>query len=232
MVPFEDSVTENVVSTNKTNKLALVIGVNNSIFPNTRELLQHAEQDASDMAWMLRGNACGFQLTGPVLRGVDAKTWEVQQAIVDLAERGTKEDFLLFYFSGHAQPIEAPGGHRDIYLVTHNFKENDIKLSPTMHISMRWLREMLYDKTQAGAVLLILDCCYAGNIIRSEADPYRIDLGKLIEDWLEEPSSGVRKDYPRAMLTATGYNVTAQEKDGHGLMTHWILRAYVEKMRH
>src|SRR5207247_2081670 len=139
-------------------KLALVVGVNNSLFPNTRELLQHAERDAGDMAWALRESMCGFTLIEPILRGSDAKTWEVQHKIMELTKKGTSYDFLLFYFSGHAQPIETPGGHRDIYLVTHDFSEDDVNFSPTMHISMRWLRETLYNKAQAGAVLLILDC--------------------------------------------------------------------------
>ncbi len=206
------------------NKLAVVVGVNNSIFPNSRETLQGPERDAYDMALTLE-DSCSFKLVQPSLRGQDAKTGDVQQVIINLAENRTEHDFLLFYFSGHAEPIELPGGHRDIYLVTHDFKESNLQLSPTMHISMRWLREILYRKSQAGAVLLILDCCYAGNIFREETDPYHIDLGILIERWLEETTTRIPKNNPRLTLTATGYNVTAQEKNGHGLMTSCMLRA-------
>src|SRR2546421_6589338 len=215
---------QDTADSNKKNKLALIVGVNNSAIPNTRQFLQYAERDAAEIAWVLEEAACGFTLIEPALRGPDAKTWEIQQALMRLVGERTDQDFLLFYFSGHAQPIETPGGHRDIYLVTYNFKESDVMLSPAMHLSLRWLREMLFQKTKAGAVLVILDCCYAGNIIRAGADPYHIDLGRLIENWLEE-SDGVAKDSSRMMLTATGYNVTAQEKAGHGRMTYWMLRA-------
>ena len=224
MTDFDSSVTDNAISNGKVNKLALVVGVNNSVIPGTRETLQHGEQDAFEIAWVLQ-ERCGFSLTEPVLRGQEAETGAVQQAIMKLIKRRTDQDFLLFYFSGHAQPMETPGGHRDIYLVTHNFDESDVILSPSTHISMCWLREMMYEKTDASAVLLILDCCYGGNIIQNEADPYYIDFGKLIESWLEESNSRVQKNCPRLILTATGYNVIAQERVGHGRMTYYMLQA-------
>jgi len=224
MTASEKLTTVSAANTEGMNKLALVVGVNNSAFANSRETLQGPERDAYDMTLTLE-TSCNFKMIRPSLRGQDAKTGDVQQAIINLAEDKTEHDFLLFYFSGHAEPMQLAGGHRDIYLVTYDFKESNLQLSPTMHISMRWLRDILYRKTKAGAVLLILDCCYAGNILHEEADPYHMDLGNLIEQWLEETAPKIPKNNPRLTLTATGYNVTAQEKNGHGLMTSWMLKA-------
>jgi uncharacterized caspase-like protein len=218
---------ENSEETNFTQgkRLALVVGVNNAEMLNSRETLKYAEQDASDIASALQGSACRFTLIEPALRGKEATTGNIRRAIIKLVEGRTEEDFLVFYFSGHAQPMELPGGHKDIYLVTSDFRESDLKFGSMMHLSMRLLRETLYERTEAGAVLIILDCCYAGNLINSGSDPYQIDLGSLIENWLDEPDNSIRKNNPRVTLTATGYNVTAQEREGHGRMTTFLLQA-------
>jgi len=35
---------------------------------------------------------------------------------------------------------------------------------------VKWLRQVLYEKAKAGRVLLILDCCYSGDIAGSGPD--------------------------------------------------------------
>ncbi len=225
MPNLDNSAEVNTSSFTKGKRLALVAGVNNSEKLNSRETLQYADQDASDMAAALSGSACKFTLIEPTIRGKEATTENIRRAIIKLVEGRTEEDFLVFYFSGHAQAMELPGGHKDIYLVTSDFKESDLKFGAMMHLSMRWLRETLYEQTEAGAVLIILDCCYAGNFINAGTDPFHIDLGSLIENWMDEPPFPTRKNAPRVTLTATGYNVTAQERDGHGRMTKFLLEA-------
>src|SRR5205085_5300314 len=94
----------------------------------------------------------------------------------------------------------------------------------SLHLSMRWLQDILYKSSKAGGVLVVLDCCYAGNIINTEPDPYEIDLYKLFKDFFEDVSAEKKKDRLRLILTATGHDAMAREKDGHGIMTNLLLQ--------
>jgi hypothetical protein len=95
------------------------------------------------------------------------------------------------------------------------------------HFSMRWLSEKLYKATNAGKVLVILDCCYAGNIGRTGPDPYLEEIQARIKKYLGAPSaeSGARSGGLRLALTATGRNTKATERDEQGLMTGFLLPA-------
>jgi len=79
--------------------------------------------------------------------------------VVDLVMGRTDQDLLLFYFSGHAQQM-----NDDIYFVTGDFDKGKVKVDPGGYISMRWLHRVLYQSIEAGCALIILDCCYAGNM--------------------------------------------------------------------
>src|SRR6266571_4578428 len=159
------------------------------------------------------------------LAGNPADTMSVKRALARLARKRTERDFLLFYFSGHAQPMRTKEGRNDIYLVTHDFLEDEVEVNSTLHLSMRELRQVLYESVGASIVVLILDCCYAGHIIRAGADPLQIDLRKLLEEYLEDPSDKKQQKRLRVMLTATGYDTPAQEVNGQGLMTSFLLPA-------
>ena len=135
-------------------RLALVIGVNEAA-QSYLPPLKHAIDDATKMAEVLH-DACGFELFEPPLVGANATSANVKRAILAMARQRSDNDFLLLYFSGHGQP--------DVFLVTHDFSEQDIEDDETLGFSMRWLQNSFYIPTQAGRVLLILDCCYAGNI--------------------------------------------------------------------
>jgi hypothetical protein len=95
------------------------------------------------------------------------------------------------------------------------------------HCSMRWLRDKLSIPTNAGKVLLVLDCCYAGNIDRTAPDPYLEDLQARINTYFESPgaASGGRPNGLRQALAATGHNQTAGEEGEHGRFTDLVLKA-------
>ena len=117
------------------------------------------------------------------------------------------------------------GDQSDIYLATSDFSESETEEDETLHCSMRWLQEKLYLPTQAGKVLLVLDCCYAGNMGRTASDPYLEDLKARIYKYFGAPgsASGARSGGLRLALTATGHNQPATEQDGHGTLTKWVL---------
>lgn len=211
------------------NRYALVVGVNNTRASSYLPDLRYAEDDAHAVYHTLRQPACNFAfLTSiPVLTGEKAETRDVRRAVIKLAQKKADHNFLLFYFIGHAQPMKTKEGRDDIYFVTHDFNEDEVKEDSTAHLSMRWLREMLYRPDGAGSVLLILDCCYAGNVIHSGPDPFHIDLRKLVQECLDGPHIVQQSGRLRVMLTATGYNTPAQER----VMTSMILSALQGKVR-
>ncbi len=203
--------------------IALVIGVNGAPGYN-KPPLEYAVNDAKDMAEVLQ-QSCGFELLEPPLLNEQATSDRVKDAVRKLARKRSDEDFLLLYFGGHGQPMTVEAGERDVYLVTSNFKEVDVEEDMHTHLSMRWLREKLYLPTQAGRVLLILDCCYAGNMGRTAPDPYLEEFRQRINYYFGAPgeASGARSGGLRYALAAAGHNVEASEKDGHGLMTGLLL---------
>src|SRR6266702_6846573 len=147
-------------------RIALVIGVNHAVDSLIPFPLRYAVDDAKVMAEVLHEH-CGFELLVPPILSEQATSEKVKTAILDLAWNRTDDDFLLLYFSGHGQPMLIEAGRRDIYLVTHNFRERDVERDENLHLSMQWLRDKLYIPTNAGRVLLILDCCYAGEFGRT-----------------------------------------------------------------
>ncbi len=204
-------------------RLALVIGVNEAPHAHLAPL-NYALDDAESVAKTLQDH-CGFTLLRPALLGAEATSANVKKAVLFLARQRADNDFLLLYFSGHGQPMTISGDQPDIYLVTSDFSETDTEEDETLHCSMRWLQEKLYLPTQAGKVLLILDCCYAGNMGRTAPDPYLEDLKARINKYFGAPgtASGARAGGLRLALTATGHNQPASEQEGHGTMTGHLL---------
>ncbi len=210
-------------------RLALVVGVNRA--PNASlSSLNYAIADAEAMAEVLQEH-CSFELLEPPLSGENAPSDRVKKAVLRLARNRGDDDFLLLYFSGHGHPMLIEAERRDVYLVTSDFDEVEVEEDENAHLSMRWLRDKLYIPTQAGRVLLILDCCYAGNIERSAPDPYLEDLLRRIKYYFGVPGaeSGARSGGLRLALTATGHDAPAKEQDGHGLMTGLLLPALSRK---
>lgn len=209
-------------------RLALVIGVNcapNAQTPLLKVELQ-ASNDAIAMAEVLE-ECCGFKLLMPPLLGPEATSANVKRAILQLARQRTEQDFLLLYFAGHGYPMTVSGGQDDIYLGTHDFNEQEVDEDEYTHCSMRWLRDKLYIPTGAGKVLIVLDCCYAGNIGRTAPDPYLEDLKARINTYFNAPGSASdsRPSVLRQALAATGHNQMAGEVSGHGRMTGLLLEA-------
>jgi len=209
--------------------IALVVGVNAAPNARTSALTQElkAANDAEQMAQVLV-EQCGFELLQPPLLGAEATSGNVKSALINLAAQRTGDDFLLFYFSGHGHLISnIIDGQNDVYLVTHNFTEREVKADKEMHLSMRWLQTQLYHSPLAGKVLLILDCCYAGEMGRTAPDPYLEDLEMRLRQYFGAPgaASGSHPKGLRLALTATGHMQLAHDKGNHGLMTGFLLKA-------
>jgi Putative ATP-dependent DNA helicase recG C-terminal/Caspase domain len=225
-MPASDSLPNEIDPiSNKGKKFALVVGINNSAKSTYQNPLLYAERDALVIADALRKPECNFTLLEPPLVGKEAHTMAVKSAVAELISKGTSEDFLLFYFSGHAKRMYAHGNQEDVYFVTHDFEETKVKIVPDLYLSMSWLWKVFYQQAEADRILLILDCCYAGKMVNAGSNPYQIDLRKIIEDYLSESTTKGRQDRLRLILMATGNDTMAQEQNAHGFMTGLLLRA-------
>jgi tetratricopeptide (TPR) repeat protein len=202
-------------------RFALIVGCNNSSYiPPDWSTLESAEKDARDVAYHLEQLTSGFKLLRPAITGEDATAPNIRQAMRELVKRRTKDDSLLFYFSGHAQPMK-----NDVFLVTHDFSKEDVDVDPDGYLSRRWLRDVLYNSKGAGNVLIILDCCYAGNITNVREDFLQINFRELLDAWDAGTNDKGPPDRSRLYLAAAGYNAQAEEKDGHGIMTRYLIQA-------
>ena len=207
-------------------RLALVIGADttcSSILP----ALKHAVADAQDVAEVLV-QRCQFTLHVPPLLGEQATSATIKRAVLELVRQRSADDFLLLYFSGHGQQAydELRKEIRHTYLGSADFKEEEVEEDPALHISLHWLRERLFEKTNAGRVLVILDCCY-GEDIRTGSDHTLDELRRQLQHYFEIPGAEVKKRRVGlfAALAAAGYDKTAGEGDGHGTMTRLLLTA-------
>src|SRR5260370_1099694 len=206
-------------------RLALVIGVNKagSAFQTP---LHHALADAEAMAEVLQQH-CGFELVAPPLLEEQATSETIRKAVRQLARDRTNDDFLLLYFAGHGLPMTVEAGRYAVYVGSSDIDERDIEEEEAAHISLKWLRERLYEGTKAGHVLLILDCCFSGDMSRTAPDRYLEELKQRIRYYSQElgENSQSKSGGLRFALTATGHNVPAAEGKEHGLMTGMLLSA-------
>ncbi len=207
-------------------RLALVVGVNGQTVPG-RNALKYAVHDAQEMAKTLQEDYCGFELFRPdLLLEEQATTAQVRYSVLDLIDKLQDGDFGLFFFSGHAEAVPIDAGMDDVYLVTHDFNVAHVKHDKNAHLSLRWLRQVLYEHKKAGSILIILDCCYAGKFGDTASDLYLEELQQRLNYYFDSPSaqSPSRPGGVRLALTATGSS-TAKEENGHGLLTGYILTA-------
>jgi Caspase domain len=207
-------------------RIALVVGVNQGAEISSLTRLEDAERDAYELAQVLQSPACAFEVL-PALTGAEAGAGNVRDAIGELLDGRTDDDLLVFHFSGHTQPLVTQHEGDDIFFVTSDFRLKTAQRDPSRFFSMRWLWQHLYQVKSAGNILIILDCCYAGNMAGAYPDPLHIDLGKLIAHYKQRDSivRASHADCLRVILAATRYNQTTNEDTGHGLMSGLILSA-------
>lgn len=193
-------------------KAALIVGVNNtqrsSLFPD----LRHAEDDAHEIAYILRTPACNF-LQQMALTGEKAETQAVRRAVIKLAQQRVTQDLLLFYFLGHALLIRPNEGHGDIYLVTYDFDEEEVVEDATAYLSLRWLQEQLYRLDGGARVLIILDCCYMEKMIHVNPSTSFVDVPQFLKEYMGHSSVIEQNGRWKIVLTASGYTTPVQERD-------------------
>lgn len=188
--------------------LATFVGVGIYTDPLIRELIG-ATRDAKALHALFADSIPG---NSPQLLINEAATLQnIRQSLADTLAGATPEDTALFFFSGH-------GSH------DHRLAATDTLLS-SLHettLSMEELAEA-FKKTNAKAVLCILDCCFSGGAPAKvlEDSPIPKDPGNPFEVLVGEG---------RVILAASAHNEVAYElpQERHGLLTKALLDLFMK----
>jgi tetratricopeptide (TPR) repeat protein len=196
-------------------KRALIIGVNRPQNDPTFAPLRSAERDANDLASALHD--CGFQVQS--LIGPQATTAAIRDAIAELREQVDDKSDLFIAFCGHGAWIPVDG-HPDgaTFLVSADYLTQRAKKNPKHYLSLDWWYEELLDWNEPRSVVLVLDCCFAGNVARAAAR-HAIDTA-IVQRFrgVTIPTGRLR-----AYLAATISDEKAYEDDRGGLLTQTVV---------
>jgi tetratricopeptide (TPR) repeat protein len=129
-----------------------------------------------------------------------------------LPQKVERNDRVLFYFAGHGQTADAPGGGKKGYIIPVDAEADSYASSA---VSMEQIRS-LSSRIAAKHIFYVMDCCYSGLGLNRSA-------GVLpgISDYLRKVSA-MRVVQ---IITAGGQGEQVQEKEGHGLFTTYFLTA-------
>jgi tetratricopeptide (TPR) repeat protein len=129
-----------------------------------------------------------------------------------LPEKVARNDRVLFYFAGHGQTEDLPGGGKKGYIVPVD-AETDSYASTA--VSMAQIRS-LSSRIAAKHIFYVMDCCYSGLGLNRSAGVW-----PGISDYLRKVSA-MRVVQ---IITAGGQGEQVQERAGHGLFTSFFLEA-------
>jgi hypothetical protein len=129
-----------------------------------------------------------------------------------LPEKVDRNDRVLFYFAGHGQTEDLPGGGKKGYIIPVD-AETDSYSSTS--VSMEQIRS-LSSRIAAKHIFYVMDCCYSGLGLNRSAG-----VRPGISAYLRKVSA-MRVVQ---IITAGGQGEQVQERAGHGLFTSYFLKA-------
>ena len=175
---------------------ALIVGID----AYTDKPLEGCVNDANDIASLLQHNADGSPNFAVQLKTSDSHDVTKPELTIWLKECFAGDDDIevaLFYFSGHGA-IDENGG----YIVTQDY-------SPSCWgISMEEILKIV-NTSNCQNKIVILDCCHSGSVGAIQTFGQKTAVIK----------EGV------TILTASKYDETAGEINGHGIFTELLLEA-------
>lgn len=141
-------------------KIALLIGI--SEYQPGFSPLPGTVNDVDGMQRVLENPDMGVFAPEDITVLKNPQRQEIEEAIYHLFINRSKDDLLLFYFSGHGV-IDETGL---LYFATPNtYKDNNGRLVKPSSVAARVLQESLRDSPCQRKVI-ILDCCYSGAIAK------------------------------------------------------------------
>jgi uncharacterized caspase-like protein len=185
---------------------AVIVGINKYEDPEIREL-RGAETDAQEIRNILtqEGN---FEVPDQhFLLGKHATYAAVRAATSDLLWSTEPAGVTLFYFSGH--------GFQDSY-GTGYIAPSDMELErPLVHgIEMQGLRRLALHSPNKQAVVLILDCCYAGIAAEEKGETDPIDTAERCFSDLADIEPPKKKPAGVYVFSSSAKDETSRELAG------------------
>ncbi len=202
-------------------KRALIIGVNHPQNDPTFAPLRSAERDAHDLASALHD--CGFAVQS--LIGPQATVDAIRKAVAELRRKADSESDLFIAFSGHGAwiPVE---GHPDgaTFLVSADYDSEIATGDHNYYLSLYWWYTQLLVWDKPRSVVLVLDCCFAGNVAQAAE---RRSIGDAIEQHFR--GVNVPTGRLRAYLAASRPGEKAYEDDRGGWLTQTVVACLRDK---
>ena len=129
-----------------------------------------------------------------------------------LPQKVNRNDRVLFYFAGHGQTEDLPGGGKKGYIIP---VDAETASYASTAVSMEQIRS-LSSRIAAKHIFYVMDCCYSGLGLSRSAGVW-----PGISDYLRKVSA-MRVVQ---IITAGGQGEQVQEREGHGLFTSYFLKA-------
>jgi len=187
--------------------IAVVIGVNRY---EKWPALEFAVQDAKAVEKRLKET--GFEEIALILDKEATQGRILTELFHNLPKKVGSNDRVVFYFAGHGQTADLPGGGKKGYIIPVDGDTTDYAGTA---ISMEQVRS-LSSRIPAKHILYVMDSCYSGLGLSRSAGQ-----SPAVSGFLRKVAS------MRAVqiVTAGGSGEQAQERGGHGLFTGFLLKA-------
>lgn len=187
--------------------LAVVIGINQ--YENW-PALEFATADARAVKTALENS--GFDEIVMILDNEATQRRILTELFDRLPKMVEHNDRVLFYFAGHGQTEDLPGGGKRGYIIP---VDADTLNYGSSAVSMEQIRS-LSSRIRAKHLLYVMDSCYSGlGFNRS------VGVSPGISDYLRKVSA-MRVVQ---IITGGGQGEQVQEREGHGLFTSYFLKA-------
>ena len=187
--------------------IAVVIGINDyEIWPG----LEFATADAKAVKAVLENS--GFDEIIMILDKEATQRRILTELFDKLPKMVDRNDRVLFYFAGHGQTENLPGGGKRGYIIP---VDADTLSYASSALSMEQIRS-LSSRITAKHIIYVMDSCYSGLGLNRSAGVW-----PGVSDYLRKVSA-MRVVQ---IITAGGQGEQVQEKEGHGLFTTYFLKA-------
>jgi hypothetical protein len=160
------------------------------------------------------------------LIGLQATTAAIREAVARLRRQADSESDLFIAFSGHGAWIPPVAGHPDgtTFLVSADYESEIATGDPNYYLSLDWWYTQLLAWDKPRSVVLVLDCCFAGNVAHAAE---RRSIGDAIEQHFRGVT--VPTGRLRAYLAATVPGEKAYEDDRGGWLTQRVVACLSDK---
>ena len=196
---------------------AVVVGVstyNDSNIPN----LKFAGKDAQAFYDFLRSPNAGAVPAEDMALLINTKATRsnIIKELVDKLTRASKEDLVIFYFSGHGKTGEFENAG---YLLGYDTEADN---EPATAISMDELKSKI-DRSAAKMKISYIDACHAGLFKSSGAKGDANDNGEIIKAFTEGlANSG---DGNAAFLASSARQQSLEDETlAHGVFTYYLIK--------